>query len=86
MTRLTKCADNLILLGEMIQISMGYIKNCQRALAQEEPSMLELAYGEIAPLRKEVAKLDSNLRSLQLQLRDLMKQSGKDPHARGAAG
>ena len=36
--------------------------------------MLELAYGEIAPLRKEVAKLDSNLRSLQLQLRDLMKK------------
>lgn len=86
MTRLTKCADNLILLGEMIQISMGYIKNCERALAQEEPSMLQLAYGEIGPLRKEVAKLDSNLRSLQLQLREMMKQGGNDPRARGAAG
>ena len=82
----TICADNLLLLGEMVEMASGYIKLCQESLCKEEAEMVALAYSEIPLLRKQVAELDSNLRSLRMQLRNQSKQGAAGTQTKGAAG
>jgi hypothetical protein len=88
MSQTCTCADNLRLLGEMVQMASDYINLYRETLGQEERAMIKLAYGQISPLRNEVAKLDKELSALQIQLRPHVKRedSGSRPRAEGASG
>jgi hypothetical protein len=51
MPKLTTCEDNLVLLGEMVEMASGYIRLCQESLSEEDAEMVELASSEIPPAR-----------------------------------
>jgi hypothetical protein len=69
MRQVTNCADNLVLLGEMLELASGYVDHCEEILDQEEAFMALLAREQIHFLRKRVAKLDERLRALEIELR-----------------
>jgi len=77
MREVTSCADNLVLLGEILGVASDYIKRCEETLGKEDAFMVELAHSQIFFLRERVAKLDHRLRDLEVQLR---------PKAQGAHG
>jgi hypothetical protein len=69
MRQVANCADNLVLLGEMIEVASGYVDQCQAALPYEEQFLLNLAHDQLYFLRKRLAKLDERLRDLEVELR-----------------
>ena len=69
MRDITSCADNLVLVGEMLEVASDYIDRCEETLGHEEAFMVELARGQLYFLRKRLAKLDQRLRDLAVQLR-----------------
>jgi hypothetical protein len=77
MPEVTCCADNLVLLGEMLGVASEYIKRCEETLGKEDAFMVELAHSQLFFLRERVAKLDHRLRDLEVKLR---------PKAQGAHG
>lgn len=66
-------ADNLVLLGEMVEMASGYAEQCQQSLDQDDAFMVRLAYDQLFYLRKRVAKLDEELLNLEEQIRARMK-------------
>jgi hypothetical protein len=48
--------------------------------------MAEIASTEIPSLRKQVAELDGELRTLQIRLKNQSDTGRKNPQSRGAAG
>jgi hypothetical protein len=69
MREVNSCADNLVLLGEMLEVASDYINRCEETLGHEEALMVELAHGQLHFLRQRLAKLDHRLRDLEVQLR-----------------
>ena len=65
-------ADNLVLLGEMVEMASGYAEQCQQSLDQDDAFMVRLAYDQLFYLRKRVAKLDEELLNLEEQIRARM--------------
>ena len=81
MSRRQYCADNLFLLGEMLDMAAGYISLCDEVLNEEDKPMVELAYDHIHPLKKRTVKLGKELEELELRVKNKLAQLG-DPKAK----
>jgi hypothetical protein len=77
MRDVTSCADNLVLLGEMLEVASEYIDRCEESLGHEDAFMAGLAHGQIYFLRKRLVKLEQRLGELELQLRPQSQPSVK---------
>jgi hypothetical protein len=77
MRDVTSCADNLVLLGEMLEVASEYIDRCEESVGQEDAFMAGLAHGQIHFLRKRLVKLEHRLGELELQLRPQPQPSVK---------
>jgi hypothetical protein len=64
------CADNLLLLGEMLQTASQYIGLCDETIHEEDNFMLDVASGQIAPLRDICNQLGKDLGELGKRLRE----------------
>lgn len=69
MQQVTGCADNLVLLGEMLEVASEYVDRCEAYLGHEDAFMVQIAHDQIYFLRKRLAKLDQRLRDLEVRLR-----------------
>jgi hypothetical protein len=59
------CADNLFLLGELLQGAAEYLSRCQETLEDEQGQMVELACEQISHLKQMVETLDRKLKELE---------------------
>jgi hypothetical protein len=73
------CADNLLLLGEMLQTASQYIGLCDETLCEEDNFMLTVASGQIATLRVSCNQLDRDLGQLGKRLREAEKVQSQQP-------
>src|SRR5215475_4636324 len=64
MSQASNSADNLVLLGEMVEMASGYADQVERSSAHDEPFMVRLAHDQLFYLRKRLAKLDEKLTNL----------------------
>lgn len=64
MRRVSNSADNLVLLGEMVEMASGYADQVEQISAHEEPFMVRLAHDQISHLRKRLSNLDEKLKGL----------------------
>ena len=64
MRQVSNSADNLVLLGEMVEMASGYADQVEQTSAQEESFMVRLAHDQISHLRKRLSKLDDKLKGL----------------------
>jgi hypothetical protein len=76
MPRRQCCADNLFLLGEMLDGSAQCIGLCDDVLNEEDKSMVELAYEQIHPLKERTVKLRKKLEELEKRVRNKLTQLG----------
>jgi hypothetical protein len=76
----TISADNLVLLGEMVEMASGYAQQCKQSMDQDDAFMLRLTYDQLFYLRKRVAKLDDELLNLEEHIRARMKPSRRQKH------
>jgi hypothetical protein len=64
MRRVSNSADNLVLLGEMVEMASGYADQVEQNSAHEDTFMVRLAHDQISYLRKRLSKLDDKLKGL----------------------
>ena len=64
MRRVSNSADNLVLLGEMVEMASGYADQVEQNCAHEDTFMVRLAHDQISYLRKRLSKLDDKLKGL----------------------
>jgi len=64
MRLVSNSADNLVLLGEMVEMASGYADQVEESSARDEPLMVRLAYDQLLYLRKRLSKLDEKLENL----------------------
>jgi hypothetical protein len=76
MARRQYCADNLFLLGEMLDMAAGYISLCDEVLNEEDKPMVELAYDQIHPLKKRAVRLGKELEELEQRVKNKLAQLG----------
>ena len=69
MPKRSLCADNLFLLGELLQGAAEYLSRCQETLEDEQGQMVELACEQIPQLKQMVETLDRKLKELEGHLR-----------------
>jgi hypothetical protein len=69
MRDVTSCADNLVLLGEMLEVAAEYVTRCEETLGQEDAFMVGLAHDQLHFLRKRLVKLEQRLSDLEVKLR-----------------
>jgi hypothetical protein len=77
MSRRQYCADNLFLLGEMLDMAAGYISLCDEVLNEEDKPMVELAYDHIHPLKQRTVKLGKELEELEQRVKNKLAQLGE---------
>lgn len=77
MPKRSLCADNLFLLGELLQGAAEYLSRCQEALEDEQGQMVELACEQIPQLKQMVETLDRKLKELEGHLRKKGGSSSK---------
>jgi hypothetical protein len=75
-TRRQYCADNLFLLGEMLDMAAGYISLCDEVLNEEDKPRVELAYDHIHPLKQRTVKLGEELEGLEQRVKSKLTQLG----------
>ena len=63
------CADNLFLLGELLQGAGEYVNRCRAHAEGEDHFMIELAREQIPHLRLALRNLDRALTELDAQLK-----------------
>ena len=61
MREVTSCADNLVLLGEMLEVASDYINRCEETLGHEEAFMVELAHGQLHFFATTVGQIGSQI-------------------------
>ena len=76
MSRRQYCADNLFLLGEMLDMAAGYISLCDEVLNEEDKPMVELAYDHIHPLKRRTVKLAKELEALEQRVKNKLAHLG----------
>ena len=64
MSQASNSADNLVLLGEMVEMASGYADQVEQSSAHDELFMVRLAHDQLFYLRKRLAKLDEKLTNL----------------------
>jgi hypothetical protein len=64
MRRVSNSADNLVLLGEMVEMASGYADQVEQNSVHEDTFMVRLAHDQISYLRKRLSKLDDKLKGL----------------------
>jgi hypothetical protein len=74
MPRRQYCADNLLMLGEMLDVAAQYIGLCDDVLNEEDKSMVELAYEQIHPLKDRTVKLGRELEELEKRVLSKLTQ------------
>jgi hypothetical protein len=78
MPRRQYCADNLFLLGEMLDMAAGYIGLCDEVLNEEDKPMVELAYDHIHTLKRCTVKLLKELEELEQRVKNKLTQLGDE--------
>src|SRR6266436_10217946 len=63
------CAENLLLLGELLQGAVECVRRCQETFDEEHGPMVELACEEIPQLRQMVETISRKLNQLEGRLR-----------------
>jgi hypothetical protein len=81
MARITSCADNLVLLSEMLQTASQYIGLCDEVLEAEDGFMIALATSQIVPLQHSCTILSKDLGQLEKRLQ---RQKNALPSASGS--
>ncbi len=76
MPRRQCCADNLFLLGEMLDVAAQYIGLCDDVLNEEDKPTIELAYDQIHPLKDRTVKLGRKLEELEKRVLSKLTQLG----------
>jgi len=64
MRQVANSADNLVLLGEMMEMASGYADQVEESSVHDEPFMVCLAHDQLSYLRKRLSKLDDKLKNL----------------------
>jgi hypothetical protein len=77
MREVTSSADNLVLLGEMLEVASENIDRCEELLGHEEAFMVELPHNQLYFLRKRLTQLEHRRRDLEGQLRPQAQPSPK---------
>jgi hypothetical protein len=78
MSKQTMCADNLFLLGELLQSAGEYVTRSRNQASDEDPFMIELAREQIPQLRLSLRNLERSLAELDGHLK---KRLGDQPKA-----
>lgn len=79
MSKQAMCADNLFLLGELLQGASEYVTRSRNQAEDEDQFMIELAHGQIPRLRLALRDLDRSLTELDGQLMQRLQGAGKAP-------
>jgi hypothetical protein len=72
MPRRQFCADQLILLGEMLDASNEYLHLCDAGMDGEPQNMIALAYDQLHSLSQRSARLSLELTELETRMRRKM--------------
>jgi hypothetical protein len=79
------CADNLLLLGEILRAASQYVDQCEEMMNQEnDVSMLELACDQVLPLIMEIEMVRKKLIALESQMLKKLPD-GREPVAEKAS-
>jgi hypothetical protein len=81
MPKQTMCADNLFLLGELLQGASEYVTRSRNHAGDEDQFMIELAREQIPHLRLALRNLDRSLTELDGHLKQQVKGDGKAAEA-----
>ena len=81
MAHISSCAENLVLLGEMLQTASQYIGLCDKVLEDEDGYMIGLATSQIVPLQHSCRILSKDLGQLEKRLQ---RQRNALPSAGGS--
>jgi hypothetical protein len=81
MSRRERCADHLLLVGEMLDAATEYMALCDASLENEETEMVELAYEQISALQNRILRLSKKMEELDHRVRNRLTQlSGQPGH------
>jgi hypothetical protein len=86
MSKQTMSADNLFLLGELLQGASEYIVRSRNHAGDEDQFMIELARDQIPQLRLALRNLDRSLTELDGQLRQRLKGDRKEAESPSKPG
>jgi hypothetical protein len=78
MSKQTMCADNLFLLGELLQGAGEYVSRCQHHAEGEDHFMIELAREQIPHLRLALRNLERSLTELDGHLKSRLGVQGSE--------
>jgi hypothetical protein len=81
MSKQAMCADNLFLLGELLQGAGEYVSRSRNHADDEDRFMIELARAQIPPLRLALRNLDRSLTELDVHLKERLGVEEKAPDA-----
>ena len=76
MPRQPRCADNLFLLGELLQGAGEYVTRSKHHAENEEPFMIELAREQIPHLKLALKDLERSLSELDTHLKRRLEAEG----------
>jgi hypothetical protein len=77
MSKQTMCADNLFLLGELLQSASEYVSRSRNHSEDEDRFMIELAREQIPHLRLTLRNLEKSLAELDGMLRQRLGTEGQ---------
>jgi hypothetical protein len=77
MSKQPMCADNLFLLGELLQSGGEYVARSRNHSEDEDRFMIELAREQIPQLRLKLRNLERSLAELDTHLRERLGDEGK---------
>jgi hypothetical protein len=81
MSKQTMCADNLFLLGELLQGAGEYVARSRNHAEDEDRFMIKLAREQIPHLRLALRNLDKSLAELDSQLKQRLKEGERPADA-----